>query len=85
VPEGRKKVAPSATLVYLDEVGFSSKGVVRRTWAPKGKTHNGRLPASWHKLSIIGAITSKGQFLQHTQAGVIKKNKVLAFLHLVLK
>jgi putative transposase len=44
-----------------------------------------RLPASWHKLSTIGAITSTGQFLQHTQAGAIKTVHVLAFLEHVLQ
>lgn len=74
-----------ATLVYLDEVGFSLKGVLRRTWARRGKTPIVRLPASWHKLSTIGAITSSGQFLQHTQAGAIRTADVLTFLAHVLK
>nr|WP_249394171.1 IS630 family transposase [Deinococcus sp. QL22] len=58
---------------------------MRRTWAPKGKTPIVRLPASWQKLSTTLAITSMGQFLQHTQAGTSKTNNVLAFLHHVLK
>ena len=73
------------TLVYLDEVGFSLKGVVRRTWALKGQTPVIRLPVNWQKLSTIGVITSKGQFLQHTQSGAIKTTNVLAFLAHVLK
>ena len=44
-----------------------------------------RLPASWQKLSTIGAITSKGHFLQHTQAGAIRTANVLDFLMHVLK
>ncbi|UBV44818.1 IS630 family transposase (plasmid) [Deinococcus taeanensis] len=71
-------------MVDLDEVSFSLKGVVRRTWAPKGKTLLVRLPARWHKLSTIGAITSTGQFLQHTQAGAIKTPDVLGILEHVL-
>lgn len=71
--------------MYLDEVGFSLKGVVRRTWAMRGKTPVMRLPASWHKLSTIGAITSKGQFLQHTQSGSVKTPDVLTFLVHLLK
>ena len=74
-----------ATLVYLDEVGFSLKGVVRRTWAIRGKTPVVRLPASWQKLSTIGAITSQGQFLQHTQSGSIKTTDVLTFLEHLMK
>lgn len=51
----------------------------------RGKTPVVRLPASWQKLSTIGAITSRGQFLQHTQSGAIKTKDVLAFLEHVLK
>ncbi|THF70940.1 IS630 family transposase [Deinococcus sp. Arct2-2] len=83
-PRGRKKVAQGATLVYLDEVGFSLKGVLHRTWAKRGKTHHGRLPATWQKLSMIGAITSGGQFFQHTQVGAVKTSDVLAFLDYLL-
>lgn len=72
-------------MVYLDEVGFSMKGVVRRTWAKRGKTPVVRLPASWQKLSTIGAITSNGQFLQQTQAGAVKTAEVLSFLGHLLK
>ena len=84
--------------MYLDEVGFSLKGVLRRTWAKRGKTPVVRLPASWQKLSTIGAITSGGQFLQRpsvasravqakkqTQAGAVKTSDVLAFLAHLLK
>ena len=33
-----KKVSQGANLVYLDAVGFSLKGVLRRTWWTKGVT-----------------------------------------------
>lgn len=66
-------------------MGFSLKGVLRRTWAKRGKTPVVRLPASWQKLSTIGAITSGGQFLQHTQVGAVKTSNVLAFLDHLLK
>ncbi|AZI45067.1 IS630 family transposase (plasmid) [Deinococcus psychrotolerans] len=50
----------------------------------RGKTPIVRLPASWHKLSTIGAITSRGQFLQHTQSGSVKTPDVLRFfVHLL--
>ena len=71
--------------MYLDEVGFSLKGVVRQTWAMRGKTPVVRLPASWQKLSTIGAITSRGQFLQHTQQGSMKTAGVLVFLTHILE
>jgi hypothetical protein len=72
-----KKVAPSASLVYRGERGLGVQGVVRRTWAPKGKTPIVRLPASWQMLSTLGVITLTGQFLQHPQAGAIKTVQVL--------
>ncbi|OOV11912.1 DDE endonuclease [Deinococcus sp. LM3] len=66
-------------------MGFSLKGVLRRTWAQRGKTPVVRLPASWQKLSTLGAITSNGQFLQRTQTGAVKTGDVLAFLNHLLK
>jgi len=36
-PEVEKKVGQGAMLVYLDKVGFSLKGVLRRTWAKRGR------------------------------------------------
>lgn len=84
-PVVEKKVEDGATLVYLDEVGFSLNGIVQRTWAVRGKTPVVRLPATWQKLSTIGAITSRGQFLQQTQAEAITAKDVLAFLEHVLK
>ena len=69
----------------MDEVDFSLKGVIRWTWAKRGKTPVVRLPASWQKLSTIGALTSGGQFLQQTRAGAVKTSNVLAFLDHLLK
>jgi putative transposase len=70
--------------VYLDEVGFSMKGVGRRTGAPRGGTPPVTLPANWDKLSTIGAITSKGAFLEHTQRGAIRSADVVRFLQHLL-
>lgn len=72
------------TLVYLDEVGFAMKGVVRRTWSMKGQTPLVDLPAKWDKLSTIGAITSGGKFFQNTHQGAIRSTQVIDFLKHVL-
>ena len=80
-----KKVAEGATLVYLDEVGFSLKGVRRRTWSTKGVTPLVKLPANWEKLSTIGAITSDGRFFQHTKSGAIRSGDVIRFFQHLLR
>lgn len=80
----KKKVAEGTTLVYLDEVGFSLKGVRRRTWATRGETPLVTLPANWEKLSTIGAITSDGKFFQHTKSGAIRSGDVLRFFQHLL-
>lgn len=81
----KKKVAQGATLVYLDEVGFSLKGVRRRTWSTRGVTPLVTLPANWEKLSTIGAITSDGRFFQHTKSGAIRSADVIQFLQHLLR
>ncbi|MFC6618766.1 IS630 family transposase [Deinococcus radiophilus] len=84
-PELGKKVAEGATLVYLDEVGFSLKGVRRRTWSPRGVTPLVTLRANWEKLSTIGAITSDGRFFQHTKSGAIRSADVTRFFRHLLR
>jgi transposase len=48
-----------ATIVFLDESGFSERPSIRRTWAPRGCTpvlrHRQR---SWSQLSAIGAVAA---------------------------
>ena len=80
----KKKVAEGATVIYLDEVGFSLKGVRRRMWSPRGVTPLVTLRANWEKLSTIGAITSEGRFFQHTKSGAIRSVDVTRFFQLSL-
>ena len=47
-----------ATLVFVDESGFSERPSVRRSWAPKGQTPVVELPFNWKRLSAIGAIST---------------------------
>ena len=46
-----------ASIVFVDESGFSERPSIRRTWAPRGRTpvltHRCR---SWKTLSVIGAV-----------------------------
>jgi transposase len=58
VAAARKNAARrGATIVFLDESGFSQRPPIRRTWAPRGQTpvliHRQR---SWQQLSAIGAL-----------------------------
>ncbi|WP_218921231.1 IS630 family transposase [Deinococcus proteolyticus] len=85
LPELEKKVAEGATVIYLDEVGFSLKGVRRRTWSPRGVTPLVGLRANWEKLSTIGAITSDGRFFQHTKSGAIRSADVTRFFQHLLR
>lgn len=71
-------------MVFLDEVGFSLKGTVKHTWAPRGKTPVVFGKASWDKVSTLGAITRAGQFLQHTQHGAFRGPQVIRFFQHLL-
>ncbi len=71
--------------MYLDEVGFSLKGVRRRTWSTRGVTPLVTLPANWEKLSTIGAITSDGRFFQQTKSGAIRSGDVIRFFQHLLR
>ena len=74
-----------ATIVFLDETGFSQRPSVRSSWAPKGQTPVLVEPFNWKRLSAIGAVAWRpGQ--GHTRlflswrAGSVDTDKVLAFL-----
>ena len=58
VPADKKNAAArGATLVFLDESGFSLTPTVRRTFAPRGKTPICRSRKWGGKISAISAIT----------------------------
>ena len=74
-----------ATVVFLDETGFSQRPSVRSSWAPKGQTPVLREPFNWKRLSAIGAVAWRpGQgptrlFLSW-RPGSVDTEKVVAFL-----
>lgn len=47
-----------AIIVFIDESGFATIPVIRRTWAVRGKTPHIRYCSSWTKLSVISAVTT---------------------------
>jgi transposase len=76
-----------ATIVFIDESGFSERPAVRRTWAPRGQTpvltHRFR---SWNNLSVIGALAYRTRSPQRarvflmTHPGAIRSSQVVRFL-----
>ncbi len=57
---GKKNLMAGATLVFLDESGYSLTPFVRRTWAPVGTVPVLRHSCgTWRKLSAISAVTVK--------------------------
>ena len=85
VPELEQQLEDGVTLACVDEVGFSLKPTVSRTWAPCGQTPVVNARTNWQKVSTIGAITTTGQFLQHTHQTAIKGNQVINFLTHLLR
>ncbi len=85
---GKKNAARRrATIVFVDESGFSERPAVRRTWAPRGQTpvltHRFR---SWNNLSVIGALAYRARspksarvFLM-THRGAVRSPQIVQFL-----
>ena len=75
-----------AWLVFEDESGLAQQPVVRRTWAPRGKTpiltHVG---GHWKRLSIAGALAfrwdgRRSRFYFQTRPGTYKDVGLIGFL-----
>lgn len=81
--EGKKN---ANTVIFMDESGFSPGSVVRRTWAPRGRTPVIRPQTrNWKWMSAIGAlayrrITGDARVLLLFQHGAVKTAGVLRFL-----
>ena len=76
----------AATLIFMDESGFSEAAVVRRTWAPRGQTPvlhpRGR---NLHWMSAMGAIayhqrSGKACLLLLFQRGAVRSRGCAPFL-----
>ena len=72
-------------MVFLDESGFSLKTTKVRTWGRCGQTPIIPTKLRWEHLSVIGAITTDGQFLHHTHRGAVRSPGVVTFLEHVLR
>jgi transposase len=73
-------VLEGATVVFVDEVGTSLKGVVGTTWAPAGETPKVSQCCQWQKLSTIGGISYQGEVFEQSYSHSIRKEQVVAFL-----
>lgn len=77
----KKARALGATLVFLDESGFSLKPTVTGTWAPKGKTPVVYSRANWGiNLSAISAVTHRAKLYLQLYTHAIRHPQVLRFL-----
>lgn len=85
-PDKKRAQRQRATLVFLDESGFSQHPSVRRTWAPRGQTPVLHLPLNWKRLSAFGALSAtpggrKVRLFLSLLNGSVNSERVVAFLH----
>jgi transposase len=80
----KKNTLKGGWLVFIDESGFCESGVVRHTWAPRGKTPVLRTKGrSWKRMSAIGALAYRADGLRSRLFLHLKRGPVLAedFVH----
>lgn len=85
----KKNALTGGWLVFIDESGFCESGVVRHTWAPRGKTPVLRTKGrSWRRMSTIGALAYRADgsrsrlFLRLRRGPVLAKDFVRFLEHL---
>lgn len=82
----KKNAGRQATLIFLDESGFSESPAVRRTWAPRGQTPVVRTRGrNWKRMSAIGALTypldgREPRVYVHTLMETVRTEHVVRFL-----
>ena len=70
--------------MFVDESGFYRLLDVVKTYAPRGQTPLLRGPLSWDHLSLIGALTLRGEVVMQVQQHSVKSVNVIAFLRQLL-
>ncbi len=88
---GAKKNAArqGATIIFIDESGFSERPSVQRTWAPRGQTPVLRHRfGHWKHLSAIGALAysphgRKARFFLRLVPGAVRSEHIVRFLGLL--
>lgn len=82
----KNAAAQAATLVFIDESGFSERPSVQRTWAPRGQTPVLRHRfGRWKHLSAIGAATysphgRRARFFLSLVPGAVRSEHIIRFL-----
>ncbi len=74
-----------ATLVFLDESGFSLLPTPCKTWAPRGQTPLLYHCFNWPKLSAISAVTPNPHAHLRLVRGTITRPYVIAFVRHLLR
>lgn len=77
--------AEAATILWGDETAVKEDANWVRGFAPRGKTPVLRTPTRWHKLSMISAISARGQVAFKIVEGAINTDRFIEFLGLLLQ
>jgi len=90
VAASQKNSGTEVHFVFLDESGFSEGSVIRRTWAPRGKTPVLRTKMrSWKRMSAIGALAyrrdGRSRVLLRFHRGEVRTPQILVFLRHLLR
>ena len=87
IPSHQKKgIETGALLGFLDEVGFSDRPNVRRTWSKKGKTPIVQTAGGWTNRSVIGTVvtdperTKRPRLLMKIQKNGVRSPDIIAFV-----
>jgi transposase len=84
-PLEKKAQSLKATLVFVDESGFSLLPTACRTWSPRGQTPILRHCFNWPKLSAISAVTPNPHAYLHLVPGTIASEEVIGFVKHLLR
>lgn len=88
---GSKKNAArrGATIVFVDESGFSERPSIQRSWAPRGQTpFLSHRFGHWQNLSAIGAVAyspagRRARFFLMLVRGAVRSEHIIRFLKLL--
>lgn len=74
-----------ATVIFIDETGFSQRPNVRRTWGPEGQTPVLQEHFNWKRLSALGAVTwrpgqARTRLFLSARPGSLSSPEVIEFL-----
>lgn len=74
-----------ATVIFMDETGFSQRPNVRRTWGPQGRTPVLQEHFNWKRLSALGAVAwrpgqASTRFFLSARPGSLSSPEVIEFL-----